>query len=128
MKKSSQVAFVVHDHCWFSPFIPNSTFLIMKLCLNSTGEKQGKIWRLVTWWGSGSFVGASSFGGFLDCFGWFLLVECDFWWFQVVCFLSSQTKLNQTLYCTHGGKWLTEVIRFFLIKVKKQGKYCCLVA
>ena len=32
----------------------------------------------------GGSVGASSFGWFLGGFGWFLLVEGDFGWFQVV--------------------------------------------
>ena len=34
-------------------------------------------------------VGAGSFGWLVGGFGWFLLVEGDFRWFQVVCCFSS---------------------------------------
>ena len=74
----------------------------------------------------GSSVGASIFGWFLGGFGWFLLVEGDFGWFQVVCCFSSYINftayrtLNSLLYswahvidCGHS---------IFLFKVKQQEK------
>ena len=78
-------------------------------------------------------VGASSFGWFLGGFGWFLLVEGDFGWFQVVCCFSSYINftayrtLNSLLYSWwHVIDWGHSI---FLFKVKQQEKnYCCLVA
>ena len=72
----------------FLPFFPNSVFLIEKSCSKSTAEKQGKIWKLVARWGGRGSVGAIIFGWFLGVFGWFLLVESNFGWFQVVCCFS----------------------------------------
>ena len=52
----------------------------------------------------GGSVGASSFGWFLGGFGWFLLVEGDFGWSQVVCCFNSYISftayrtLNSLLY------------------------------
>ena len=72
----------------------------------------------------GGSVGASSFGWFLDDFGWFLLVESDFRWFQVVCCFSSYISfteyrtLNSLLY-----SWSHVIDRghsIFLFKVKQQ--------
>ena len=81
----------------------------------------------------GGSVGASSFGWFLGGFGWFLLVEGDFGWFQVVCCFSSYISvtayrtLNSLWYsCWHVIDWDHSI---FLFKVKKQEKnYCCPVA
>ena len=80
----------------FCQFFPNSTLLIMKPCSKSTAEKQGKIWWLVARcsWLVVGFVGASSFGCFLGGFGWFLLVEDNFGWLQVVCYFSSYTDFT----------------------------------
>ena len=63
-------------------------------------------------------------------FGWFLLVEGDFGWFQVVCCFSSYisfTTVNSLLYSwSHVIDWGHSI---FLFKVKQQEKnYCCLVA
>ena len=69
---------------------------------------------------------ASSSGWFLGDFGWFLLVESDFRWFQVVCCFSSYISftayrtLNSLLY-----SWLHVIDRghsIFLFKVKQQKK------
>ena len=117
----------------FLPFFPNSTFLIMKSCLKSAAENQGKIWWLVAVGWREFFVGASSFGWFLGGFRWFLLVEDDFRWFQVVCCFSSYTnytayrRVNSLLYSwMHVIDWGHSI---FLFKVKQQEKdYYCLVA
>ena len=64
------------------------------------------------------FVFASNFKWFLGDFGWLLLVESDFGWFQVVgCLVVtpiSQHAEKLTLYCTHGRTWLNEVFDFFI--------------
>ena len=80
----------------------------------------------------GGSVGASSFGWFLGGFGWFLLVEGDFIWFQVVCCFSSinittYRTLNSLLYSwSHVIDWGHSI---FLFKVKQQEKkYYCLVS
>ena len=81
----------------------------------------------------GGSVGASSFGWFLGGFGWFLLDEGDFGWFQVVCCFSSYINftayrtLNSLLYLwSHLIDWDHSI---FLFKVKQQEKnYYCLVA
>ena len=65
----------------FSPFFPNSAFLIEKSCSKSTAEKQvrsGSSFHIEVVGGS---VAASSFWWFPVGFGWFLLVEGDFGWF-----------------------------------------------
>ena len=81
----------------------------------------------------GGSVGASSFGWFLGGFGWFLWVEDNSGWFQVVCCFSSYTnctayrRVNSLLHSwSHVIDWDHSI---FLFKVKQQEKYyCCLVA
>ena len=80
----------------FSPFFPNSAFLIKKSCSESTAEKQGSL--LLRGGVVGVSIGASTFGWFLGDFGWLLLVEGDFEWFQAVCCFSSY--INLTAYRT----------------------------
>ena len=102
----------------FSPYFPNFSFLIMNSCSKSIAEKQGKIWWLVVQWGGGGSVGASSFEWFLGGFGWFLLVEGDFRWFQVACCFGSFTnftayrRVNSLLYL--WSDVITDVVRFFI--------------
>ena len=81
---------------------------------------------------SGS-VGASRFESFLGIVRWFLSVEDDFGWFQVVCCFSSYTnfpaygRVNSLAYFTsHMIDWGHLI---FLLKVKQQKKdYSCFVA
>ena len=86
-----------HIYARFSPFFPNSTFLIMKACSKSTAEKKVRFGGWLCGGVAGGFVGASSFGSFLGGFGYFLLVEGDLGWFQVVCCFSSYTNFNDFL-------------------------------
>ena len=72
-----------------SSFYPNCAFLIKKSCSKSTAEKQERFGSSLRGGVLGDSVGAGSYGWFLGGFGWFLLVEGDSGWFQVVCCFSS---------------------------------------
>ena len=82
------------------PIFPNSTFKIMKSCSKPTAEKQGKIWWLTTQWGGwGVLLVQVVLGGF----GWFLLFEDNFGWFQMICCFSSYTNFTA---CRRGNSLL----------------------
>ena len=74
-------------------------------------------------------VGANSFGWFPVGFGWFLLVEDNFRWFQVVFCFSSHTnftayrRVTSLLYSLLHMIYWGQLILLF--KVKQQEKYCC---
>ena len=72
----------------FLPFFRSSVFMIKKSYSKSTAEKV-RFGSSLRGGVVGGSVGASSFGWFLGGFGWFLLVESDFRWFQGLCCFSS---------------------------------------
>ena len=72
-------------------------------------------------------VGASCFGWFLGGCGWFLLVEAEFVWFQVVCINLTACRIFISLLYSwsHVNDWGDST---FLFKVKQQEKkYRCIV-
>ena len=105
MRKDSQFALVIRDHCQIYPFFPNSTFLIMKSC------KQQK--KKVIFGGSlrGGVAGGVPLmqvvlGGFWvvsDGFCQLRMISDGFRWFAVLVVtpVSKHTE-KLTLYYTHG--------------------------
>ena len=88
--------------------------------------------RCAVRWPAG-FVGVSSFGCFLGGFGWFLLVEDNFGWLQVVCCFSSYTdftvyrRVNSLLHSwSHVIDWGHWVF-FIQSKIARKRLMFCLV-
>ena len=116
----------------FLPFFPNSAFLIMKSCSKSTVESKIRFRGSLRGGVPGVSVGTSIFGWFLGGFGWFLLVEDNFEWFQVVWCFSSYTnctayrRVNSLVYSwSHVIDW-DHASSSFKIKLQKI-YYCCVV-
>ena len=69
----------------FSPFFPNSAFLIKKSCSESTAEKQGSL--LLRGGVVGVSIGASTLGGFWvisDGYCWLRVTSNGSRWFAVL--------------------------------------------
>ena len=110
----------------------NFILILFFLLRNHVQSQQQKI---KVWFGSslrggvagGSVVASSLVAGVFwvvsDGFCWLRVTSDGFRWFVVFLVTSfSQHTEYLTLYSTHGHTWLTQVIRFFLLKVKQQEK------